>query len=251
MAYGAYSRGLALLGIREGGAYFSGGGGSRGGADTTSAGPSWSNKDDYGSSSIAARNSRILAGQQSDKTRDAYERDVRKNVTERMQGDSQTPLTDAERSERDQQVKDVMEQYDKDPEKQKQAYDKYRPDLSSNERNNRARNEERQREAIRDGLKDMARESDKSGKEQSQTNFSSGAEGFGTDDFISDRAREMERNPDYDSESEADTASKAAENRAEAETSPGSSMQEQLIQLIQAFNTHINIPDAHHTPYYA
>jgi hypothetical protein len=257
--FDGYDRALDLLGIHDRDSVFGSGGrggrGGRWGGDTSQGGPAWSNKDRFGSSSINASNQRIYDQQVADKTREAYEQDARKQITDDLQdsegGDTgRNPLSEENKALRDKYLQARMDRYDKDTEKQKDAKDKYRPDLSSAERANLQRNREREAEAAREAAADYSREQEKSITQKDNENFTKDAEGFGTDSFITNREKKNE--PTTDPEDKADTQDKSEQKKAdEGSKTPDQSVQQQINELRQEFNAHEGRNDAHHAPYYA
>lgn len=245
-----YDRAYGLLGIQESRSSFRGGG--RGGGSWRGNNlQGWANKDMEGSSSIANRNRRIFREQFQDKTREAYERDIRKQITNEMQGEnSNTPLTDAQKEEREKRVNEELKDYDKDPEKQKAAGEKYRPDLSSSEQSRRRQNQEAdQKDAAREAVRDYVKEQEESGKDYDGDGRWTHKDAEAARKEAKEKS-EKDEEP-QDNEQEAQTADKAAEKEAEANQDPNLTVQQQITQLQAAFNAHIANPSAHHTPYYA
>lgn len=241
-----YERALDLLAVnynRGRDSFPSGRGGGGRQYDLTQDGPAWMNKD-YSSGSVGKRNERIRDEQIAEKTREAYERETRDRITRDMQNQDEmrgngmgpTPLTEKQKEEREKRVDKEMEKYDKSPKAQKEAFQKYRPDLSSQDRNQMQRDE---REAAREAVRDYIKES--------KDNFTKDAKGFGDDSFIKKNKDTLKKDGPKEDNKEKEDGAKDDETKpttgdkasaAESGGDPTASIQQQITAHDALLQTH-------------
>lgn len=239
--FGGYDRAFDLLGIRDTSVRFGGRGGGGGGGGG-GLGPSlqgWANKDMQGNSSVAARNRRIFEEQFTTKTREAYEHDLRKDITNEIQGEnSNTPLTDAQKEERDKRVEEGMKEYDGDKKKQTAAADKYNPALSSNEQSKRRQADEAQakdnaREAMRDYVKEQEKQAKDAGKEWTHDDAEKARK-----DYKQQQDDKKGGDGEADPETKANTEYKAAEQDAAGNDGGAQTVQQQINTINTTLQNH-------------
>lgn len=237
--FNGYDSAFGLLGIRTyGGGGFYGSGGGSGGTGYMSNLTGWADKGNDENSSIGLHQQQTIAGQIENKTREAYEHDIRKQVTDQIQGDSQTPLTDEQKKERDQRVEDLMKQYRQDQQLQNEARNYYRPELSSNERNNQRIGEDTTfMDNLRDAVNDYVRENKTSPSD-------AGTQSAPSQDPLQ-RYRDYEAqnggiygNDNRDNEDKPTTQDKAAEAEARANSDSNNSQQQQVNDLRSISDIH-------------
>ena len=142
-----YEKAFDLIGISRGGGGFGLSGGASGEAPYDPYRMWYDKGNIHENSSIGVSQQLKKQGQIAAKIREEYEREQRKMWDDSHKNEKSGSFTDAEKQKRDADVKEAMKDYDASPKKQKEAYKRFRPDLSSAEAANERRANERKETA--------------------------------------------------------------------------------------------------------